>query len=95
MNGTTIVGYLYGPDQGVFCPDCIRELLLPLDLVGSTQQSTEAVLDYLAWQRGLVEWRAGTRSARDFPVPIYLGEANDTDLCLWCGAHLETKSPPP
>ena len=86
MNGTTITGYLYGDDT--YCNDCIHDLFLPYDLVGSVERSTEDVLDEVARRRGIQRQNEDSYSSYQFPHPLRLADTSEADRCALCGRPL-------
>ncbi|XVV02462.1 hypothetical protein ACQPW3_34660 [Actinosynnema sp. CA-248983] len=86
MNGTTITGYLYGDDT--HCATCIHDLFVPFDLIADPDRSAEDILDQVAHQRGLNRHDQGLYSSYDFPVPLYLSDTSDSDVCVLCGQRL-------
>lgn len=86
MNGTTITGYLYGDDA--HCPTCIHDLFVPFDLITEPDRSAEDILDRVARQRGINRHDHGSYSSYDFPVPLYLSDTSESDVCVLCGQRL-------
>lgn len=86
MTGQIIVGYLYG--AGTYCPDCVRELFLPFDLIEDDQRTTEQILDMVAQQRGIDRQATDSFSSYRFPVPLIRPHASIDDRCGLCDRHL-------
>jgi hypothetical protein len=82
------VGYRYGLAAEIVCPQCLYAQLADVDVTTQPYQSTEELLDRRAAQWGIRRHDETSFRAREFPKPIYLDEAHETDDCVYCGMLL-------
>jgi hypothetical protein len=61
---------------------------VPFDLIADPDQSAEDILGHAARQRGLNRHDHGSYSSYDFPVPLYLSDTSESDVCVLCGQRL-------
>jgi hypothetical protein len=84
----TIVGYRYGTAADIVCSQCIFALCADVDLTSRMPETTEELLDRRAVQLGIRRQDTRTYTSREFPQPIYLDEATETDSCVYCRQRL-------